>query len=151
MVMRKAKRTLQGRGIAITQQRLEILLNIRRRYDHPNVEQVYKSLLPKVPKLSLDTVYRTLNMFAHNGLIMRVAAPSNRAHFDGCAAPHDHFFCTSCEKIIDLKVASDNSCREMPKDIPGVARIEFMQRLYLGICQECSVSAKKDAFPPFSI
>ena len=47
-----------------SRQREAILTELRSRKDHPTAEELYLSLKPHMPNLSLGTVYRNLNMLA---------------------------------------------------------------------------------------
>ena len=134
-----AHKTLKKHGIPCTAQRKLILKSIWQNHSHPDVESVHNELKKRMPSLSLDTVYRTLALFADKGLIQRLALPTARAHYDGNAAPHDHFYCQTCQKVIDIE-SKDGAQITLPNSMDGIADIEVMQRLYYGTCSNCAAA-----------
>lgn len=123
-------------GLASTRQRAWILKSLRERTDHPDAEAVHESVKVRMPSISLDTVYRTLNLFSRRGLIAQLAVPTHRFRFDGCVEAHDHFLCTRCERIAD--VACETSKTEsIPEAVRQFGTVKAMQRIYLGTCLSC--------------
>jgi Fe2+ or Zn2+ uptake regulation protein len=53
-----------------SKQRDAIFDNLCSRYDHPTAEDIYFSLKPKIPALSLATVYRNLSQLVEDGKII---------------------------------------------------------------------------------
>ena len=58
-------------GLRLTRQRLAIYRELSSRGDHPDVDHIYKAVRPIVPKISLFTVYRTMNVMEASGLICK--------------------------------------------------------------------------------
>lgn len=56
-----------------SKQRDAIFENLRSRKDHPTAEEIYLSLKPAMPAISLATVYRNLAQLENEGLILRSA------------------------------------------------------------------------------
>lgn len=79
-----------------------ILACIRGTDSHPSAEWVYQQLKPRIPDLSLATVYRNLTLFRSQGLIASVGTVRGLERFDGNPAPHVHFVCEGCGSVIDL-------------------------------------------------
>ena len=132
-----SRRLLKDHGISTTRQRALILKSMRERNDHPDAEAVLASLRKLLPLLSLDTVYRSLNLLAAEGLIRKLALPTHRFHFDGILDRHDHFLCMSCEKIVD--VGSCDTQRQSHANFPArLGRLQTVQKAYLGSCHPCS-------------
>ncbi len=140
--MLKSKRLLRAHGLATTRQRAAILKSMRERHDHPDAETVYLSLHGTMPSLSLDTVYRTLNRLAQEGLIRQLALPTHRFHFDGDLLSTDHFLCTACENIFDVE-ASEGALDARPEAIARIGRVQTLQRAIIGICHACDAVAEK--------
>lgn len=130
---------LRELGIAPTIQRVRILKSMQSRTDHPDAETVYASLRADMPALSLDTVYRTLNMFSAKGLTKILSVPTHRFRFEGGLHEHDHFMCTQCEVIVDVE------CSELPHALPPetvakLGEVHAQERVYLGLCHTCAAS-----------
>lgn len=138
--MQKCYTKLKERGIALTSQRAYILKSMQTRTDHPDVEAVYTSMRTDLPAISLDTVYRTLHLFANEGLVKILAVPTHRFRFEGRLHEHDHFLCTQCETISDVD-CSDLPRLSTPAAVQAFGEVYAQQRVYLGICHTCA--AKK--------
>lgn len=66
-------RTLfQHHGLRCTQQRLAIYEALREARDHPTAEALFKKVAPSVKRLSLATVYNTLEALCAAGLARRL-------------------------------------------------------------------------------
>lgn len=137
-----SKLLLKSRGLSTTRQRAAILKTMRMRHDHLDAEGVYMLLRRKMPSLSLDTVYRTLNRLAQEGLIQKLALPTHRFHFDGDLRSRDHFLCTACEKITDVELSEDAS-GAVPQSLDGIGHVQTLQRVFLGTCTACAARAAK--------
>ena len=69
------RRALNITGIRVTSQRALILEIVRRGQGHLDADEIYRQARKKQPRLSLSTVYRTLQMLKKLGLVEEV-------HFD---------------------------------------------------------------------
>ena len=55
-----------------------------------------------MPKISLGTVYRNLDLLARLGMIQRLEMAGAETRFDGTVRPHNHVRCLGCGRIDDL-------------------------------------------------
>lgn len=114
-----------------------ILACLRSTTCHPSAEWVYTQLKPKIPDLSLATVYRNLALFLEEGTISSVGVVDGLERFDGNPEPHVHFICTGCGKILDLHELS------VPVDLEDRVSAETGGRVtcsvlsFHGRCREC--------------
>jgi len=53
-------------------------------------------------RISLATVYNTLNQFTEAGLLREVAVEGSKAYFDTNTSDHHHFFCESDNRLMDI-------------------------------------------------
>ena len=60
-------------GMRLTRQRQAIFRELESRYDHPDVEHLFHAVKPRIPQISLFTVYRTMNALESAGMVWRVA------------------------------------------------------------------------------
>ena len=74
------------------------------RYDHPTAETVYLNVKNDFPNISLGTVYRNLSLLSELGEIQKISTGVGPDRFDGNPAPHYHFLCSKCGKVIDLEM-----------------------------------------------
>ncbi len=79
-----------------------ILSCLRSTTVHPSADWVYAELKPRIPDLSLGTVYRNLAYFKETGEIVSLGTVNGVERFDGNTAPHVHFICTGCAAVLDL-------------------------------------------------
>ena len=65
-----------------------ILQCLRSTTCHPSAEWVYSQLKPKIPDLSLATVYRNLARFRAEGAVQVIGCVDGEDRYDGNTAPH---------------------------------------------------------------
>ena len=124
-------------GMRLTRQRLAIYRELEGRCDHPDVEHLFKAVKPRIPQISLFTVYRTVNALESAGMVWRVTTWKGHARYDGNVDTHSHFLCETCGKIDD--VAGDAADRiGVLSGMPGtVRRVEVM---ISGECAACATA-----------
>jgi Fur family peroxide stress response transcriptional regulator len=123
-------------GVKLTQQRIEIFREVARTVDHPDIETVFRSVRKKMPTVSLDTVYRTLGLFADLGLVTTVRPLNARVRFDANTDVHHHFICTKCGAILDFE-HRDFDTLKVPKAATVLGRIESRHIELRGMCAAC--------------
>lgn len=120
----------------MTKQRMVILEELRNVTSHPTADEVYNIVRTRLPRISLGTVYRNLDLLAESGEIIKLEAAGTQKRFDGNLSPHQHVRCMHCGAIGDVHTAiSLPNIMSATADgfhIAG-ARIEFD-----GTCAECS-------------
>lgn len=121
----------------------DAVLNCLRGTDtHPSAEWVYSQLKADYPDISLGTVYRNLALFKQQGLIASLGTVGGVERFDGNTAPHVHFICSACGKVIDLpQLEVPESLSEAASRYSG-GHAESCQLSFIGECRECSPHPK---------
>lgn len=123
-------------GLKLTHQRMEILRELAQTTDHPSAETVFHRVREKLPSVSLDTVYRTLNTLAEQGLVTRVNVAQDQGRFDANVAPHHHMVCARCKAIQDFHWQEFDRM-----DLPGDARLwggnVVKHVVVTGVCGRC--------------
>ena len=105
---------------------------------HPDADWVYEHVKAEIPDISLATVYRNLALFKEQGLIISVGNVDGVERFDGNPAPHVHFICNSCGRIVDLHNIS------VPEELNNAAalasggQVSSCQLTFTGLCGECT-------------
>ena len=129
----------------MTRQRRVVLEALRRMRSHPDAAQVYEAVRRTLPKISLSTVYRNLEVLSKAGLISKVEAAGNRMRFDGQIGPHYHVECVKCGRVEDITLKKPVSVGE--EEVSKRSEFEIVgHRLeYLGICPQCAAKAGKGA------
>lgn len=103
----EAELRLRNAGIQPTSQRIVIAQYALVQKDHATVEQVKAWADRHLPKLSLATVYNTINTLVEADLLQPIHVPTNdRARFDSNTASHTHFLDEDSGELTDLPEAS---------------------------------------------
>lgn len=119
-----------------SRQRDAILANLCSRYDHPSAEDIYLSLKPDMPAISLATVYRNLAQLESDGTIIRIGS-GGTARYDGNISPHYHLSCLKCGGVVDVFLDGDcGLCEKAAKVFDGT--IISHSVLFTGYCSVCS-------------
>jgi Fur family ferric uptake transcriptional regulator len=90
----------------------------------------------RLPKISLGTVYRNLEMLTQKGLIQKLETVGNQKRFDGNVMEHSHIRCLHCGKIDDLDAEPQVDIRETIRQIKQYELIGYWIEC-LGICDAC--------------
>jgi Fur family peroxide stress response transcriptional regulator len=98
---------LERAGWRMTRQRQAVFDFLRMAHNHPTAEQVFLSVRPAIPKLSLATVYKALEALVDAGLVGKLTDQDGLAHYDGRRDPHYHFRCVETGEVRDLPVPFD--------------------------------------------
>jgi Fe2+ or Zn2+ uptake regulation protein len=91
----------------LTKQRKLILEVVKLACYHPTAEQIYSLVKKRLPKISVGTVYRNLDVLSEQKLIKRIDIPGEPARFDGHLEKKAYFVCNRTGVIYDLRVKSD--------------------------------------------
>ena len=123
-------------GIKLTHQRMEIFREVASSDSHPSVEDIYHKLRSKLPMISLDTVYRTLNIFEQIGVVSKISVSDNKGRFDSNIIPHHHLVCTRCKGILDFYWPTLDTIK-IPSQAKKWGKIFSKQIELRGICENC--------------
>ncbi len=129
---------LRTRGIAVTPQRLAVLESLSQRHDHPSAEKIYQEVRRQLPAISFNTVYKTLEVLCHKGLITKVNPLHEVARYDGETGRHMHLVCRRCHSIIDLHRQPEAQANLAPEELAGF-RVEQQSLTFWGLCARCQV------------
>ena len=114
-----------------------ILQYLRDTTTHPSAEMVFHQLKPQIPDLSLGTVYRNLNLFKEQGLIVSLGTVKGVERFDGETTPHVHYICEGCGCVLDLKgIAVPQELQSAVAEATG-GEVTGCQLTFTGVCMEC--------------
>ena len=116
----------------------EAVLNcLQNSKEHPSAEWIYSQLKTEYPDISLGTVYRNLALFKQQGLIVSLGTVDGVERFDGETAPHAHFICTRCGKVVDLMQLKIPSQLLEEADRYSQGTSECCVLTFTGICNGC--------------
>ena len=123
-----------------TEQRKLILEELRKCSHHPAADEIYLHVRERLPRISLGTVYRNLELLAGKGLIRKLEMGSGQRRYDPDIRAHGHFRCTHCGKVEDLPVGIDPPKPEQGH--PWVRQRVFHGGDYYGLCPDCLVGSR---------
>jgi Fur family ferric uptake transcriptional regulator len=90
--------------LRMTEQRRIIARVLSTADDHPDVEEVYRRANALDPRISLSTVYRTINLFEANGFLERHNFGAGRGRYEETARRHhDHLIDLETGKVIEFR------------------------------------------------
>lgn len=127
----KAHRILAGAGLRATHPR-QVIADILfgNSHHHFTADEVLATARKAGQRLSLATVYNTLNDFAAHGIVRRLATAAGPAQFDTGTGDHHHFHVEADNKVIDIAPGHIAFAR-LPEPPPGyrIANIDVVIRL----------------------
>jgi len=96
---------------------------------HVTAEGLYDGAMAANLRLSLATVYNTLNQFTDAGLLRRIAADGIKSFFDTDTSVHPHFYLEGEDVLVD--VAGGLTFSKVPDPLPGhdIARLDVIVHL----------------------
>lgn len=124
----------------MTPQRKTILAELRKSCGHPSADELYVLVRKKIPRISLGTVYRNLEILVELGEIQKLQVGGSLSRYDGRPDNHYHIRCMNCNCIDDAPVIPNPQFEEDLKKLTPYQvmshRVEFM-----GLCPQCAESA----------
>lgn len=126
---------LREAGLKVTPQRLAVFRALWGDETHPTAQEIYDRLRPQFPGMSFATVYNTLDALASIGRVEPLQL-GGATRFDPNATPHHHAICDRCGAVRDVP-AGDRRSERAPRVVSGF-RIHRVERLYRGLCPDCS-------------
>ena len=95
---------LEANGMRLTRTRLAVaqLLFFDHQNRHVSAEWVARELDAAGERISLATVYNTLNSFVEVGLLRQIQSVGSSVVFDTNTKPHHHFLRESTGELIDM-------------------------------------------------
>lgn len=121
----------------MTRQRRLILETLRSLHTHPTAEELHEAVRQQMPRISLGTVYRNLDVLCRSGLVLKLESAGQQAHFDGDVGRHYHICCTVCGKIEDVYPTEVSGISD-PRIEHSSFRVMGWTLMFDGICPECA-------------
>jgi len=122
--------------------KVEILKILRFENIHLTADAIYIKLKGLIPRVSLASVYRNLELLCESGDARKITIEGNAARYESWKGDHFHIHCTVCGRIED--VALDNS---IVKELNKIGRLYGYRSAslkidFFGVCDTCN--KKKD-------
>jgi Fe2+ or Zn2+ uptake regulation protein len=133
-------RELRGRGLRVTSQRIVIHRALCCQAQHMTAEQVLDKVSDVLPGVSLPTVYATLELLEHLGLVRRFGTGSGAVLFDSRVEPHGHTVCRRCGATADLDGGALSGQAAKRAAETGFVP-DHTQLVVWGLCARCAADA----------
>jgi Fur family transcriptional regulator, ferric uptake regulator len=133
-------------GLKMTKQRRVILEEIGGARNHPSAYEVYEKVRRRLPRVSLGTIYRNLEVLSENKLIRKLEFSGSQRRYDGFTELHSHIRCVRCGRVDDLET-------EPRVDLTGTGNHAGYKILghkveLMGICPDCAAQKETNAGKP---
>jgi Fur family transcriptional regulator, peroxide stress response regulator len=133
-------------GVKLTHQRLEIFREVASSLAHPDAETVFRAVQPRMPTVSLDTVYRTLWMLNDLGLLTTLGPRRDRVRFDANLERHHHYVCVRCGLVRDFESAELDAL-PVPTAVKHFGRVLDAHFEVRGLCEGCAREGAGEPMP----
>ncbi len=137
-----SRRALNTAGVRVTNQRTLLFEIIRRGRGHLDADEVYQQARQKYPRLSLSTVYRTLQLFKKLGLVEELHFDETHHHYEvKPSTEHHHLVCLGCGKVIEFRYPLS---RHIKRNVPEAKDFEVADTeiRMTGYCSRCRQNRK---------
>jgi Fur family ferric uptake transcriptional regulator len=127
--------------LRMTNQREIILRELRKSKRHLSADELYDIVKKVMPRISLATVYRNLEILSEAGLIGKLEISGRQKRFDFDVSDHDHIYCVVCHKVDNLEIERKNVDSEQLGAAVGYTITGYRVEI-IGICPECQKKEK---------
>jgi Fe2+ or Zn2+ uptake regulation protein len=123
-------------NLRMTRQRRVILEELRKVNTHPSADEIYEMVRKRLPRISLGTVYRNLEVLSESGDIQKLELGCSLRRFDGTPENHYHIRCTRCDRVVDAPIDFSIDIEQKLKDETNFKIIGHKLE-FIGICPDC--------------
>ncbi len=131
------RRALNSAGLRVTNQRALLLEIIRQGEGHLDAFELYRRAREKQPRLSLSTVYRTLQKFKKLGLVEEVHFDETHHHYEvKPSSEHHHLVCLGCGRVFEFHYPL---ARQVKRNVPEAKDFDIIgtELRMTGYCSRC--------------
>ena len=122
----------------LTTQRKAMIDELKKLKTHPTADEFYEVIRRKIPKVSIASVYRNLDVLSNTGHVLKIETSGTRMRFDGDLSRHYHLRCSNCGKVIDFLPKGMDLLEKSVRDLKKLNRnlIDFNME-FTGKCGKC--------------
>ena len=132
-----SSKTLNKAGMRVTHQRSLVMEIIRQGRGHLDADEIYRRAREKEPRISLSTVYRTLQMLKRLGLVEELHFDETHHHYEmKPSGEHHHLVCQGCGRVIEFSYPLS---RYIKNNVPEAKDFDItdIQVSMTGYCAKC--------------
>ena len=121
----------------MTRQRKIILEELQKVNTHPSADEIYEMVRLRLPRISLGTVYRNLEILSELGKIQKIQLSGSLKRFDWNTNKHYHIRCVRCNRVDDAPIAPLNQIED---ELYGATVFEIIGHNleFTGLCPACT-------------
>lgn len=137
-------RLLREAGHKLTPPRLAVLEAIEQGGEHLLAADVLEAARARYPALGRATVYRTLELLTHLGIVRPIFVGEQGPTYIRAAGGHHHLVCSHCGLIVDFdRCVAD----EMVTDLHARFGFRITSHLleFYGLCAACQAEGTRQA------
>ena len=129
---------LKDNRYKLTPQRKAVLRVLTASDVHLTPAAIYERVVRRYPRISLVTVYRTLNILAELGLVCEVRTGANsKSYVAGNQEHHGHLICNRCGRVADFTGYDIDELVQHLSSESSYQVLDHRLDLY-GLCPECA-------------
>ncbi len=143
----ETRQRLDAEGLRVTSQRLSVLNILEEAREHLDADAIFTLARDRGLKLSLATVYRTLNVLKEMDLIEQryFARDHKREYYEHAdQAEHYHFTCLSCGRVVEVRTPRIRQAKEELGQELGLV-LTHTCVCFEGYCADCAAGRSSSA------
>lgn len=126
---------IHEKKMRMTDQRRVILEELCSVTSHPTADELCAMVRKRLPRVSLGTVYRNLEVLSSIGQIRKLEITNGPMRFDGDISAHHHIRCEVCGKVGDI--FNGPSTARLERALDTDFKITGHTLEFVGICPKC--------------
>ena len=129
-------KNMKEKGLKVNPQRLAVIdVLIEKNILHPSARIIYDAAKRRVRRLSLSTVYFTLNELSKYGIIKTLEFDKMENRYEGNLTEHINLVCKECHAIKDYRIPIVIDSREVTRKTKF--RVTDTRLECYGYCEKC--------------
>lgn len=128
--------------LRMTNQREMILRELKKSKGHLTADELYERVKKFMPRISLATVYRNLEILSDVKMIRKLEISGRQKRFDSEVEDHDHIYCVECQRVDNLDIGQDHLALLPVGDTHGYT-VTGRRLEVTGLCPKCQEKTKK--------
>ncbi|BHH86065.1 Fur family transcriptional regulator [Desulforhopalus sp. 52FAK] len=127
--------------LRMTNQREMILRELVKNKQHLTADELYDIVKKVMPRISLATVYRNLEILSEAGIIGKLEISGRQKRFDYDPEDHDHIYCAVCHRVDNLNIERNGDEKRKMASVEGYTVTGYRLEI-IGICESCQKKEK---------
>lgn len=143
------KNTLNRYGFRVTAQRQKILdiFQALPQGEHLSADEVHQRLRQQRARISLSTVYRTLHVLVHLGILRELELAEGHKHYEvNHPDTHHHLVCVQCNHTLEFMDDRIQQVSRRQAEAAGYNLLDCQFTLYV-ICPEAIAAETQGGLP----